>query len=49
MNYIDLKSYTSYSLTLKRPGVFLKIYHVFICLLKSKNLKNESAHDIAKG
>jgi hypothetical protein len=36
-------------LTLKSLEVFLKIFHVFIFLLKSKNLKNEYAFDIVKG
>jgi hypothetical protein len=36
-------------LTLKRQEMFLKIFHVFICLLKYKNLNNEYALDIVKG
>ncbi len=36
-------------LTLKTPKMFLKIFHVFICLLKYKNLNNEYALDIVKG
>ncbi len=46
--FISSKAWAQ-NLILKRLEVYLKIFHVFICLLKFNNLNNEYALDIVKG